>query len=227
MLRGNSSQLIALAMPLIFIVILDRTTFANHPMYLLPGAIAYALIGVLAGLYNIFGADGLGVQVYLLAPVRLRDVIVAKNLAGLALVVAEAGGAWFVVSVLSHEKIPLATQVATGLWVAFVIGVNLALGTLRSIQAPRKFVPGQTRQRRGTPTGRTSSLLIMVVLFGSLALQVPVMMLCRFFHQPWLAAVIYGPLAVAAFSAYAMVLLNAEELVMEHRDVLTGELCKA
>jgi ABC-2 type transport system permease protein len=227
MLRGNSSQLLALLTPLVFIVILDRTTFAQHPAYFLPGAIAYALVGVLAGLYNIFGADGLGVQVYLLAPARLRDVIVAKNLAGLAVVLAEAGAAWILVSVLSHGRIPLATQVATGLWTCFVIAVNLALGTLRSIQAPHRFVPGQPRQRRGTPTGRTSGLLIFVVLFGSLALQLPVVMLCRYLHEPWLAAIIFGPFAVAAFSAYAAVLLNAEKLVLDHRDVLAEVLCRA
>ncbi len=79
--RGNSTQLIGLITPLIFIVILNRGIFAQHPAYFLPGAIAYVLLGVLAGLYNIFGADGLGVQIYLLAPVRMRDVIVAKNLA--------------------------------------------------------------------------------------------------------------------------------------------------
>ncbi len=226
-LRGNSTQLFALLTPLIFIVILDRTTFSRHPAYFLPGAIAYALVGVLAGLYNIFGADGLGVQIYLLAPARLRDVIVAKNLAGLAVVLAEAGGAWILVSVLSRGRIPLATQVATGLWTCFVIGVNLALGTLRSIQAPRRFVPGQSQRRRGTPTGRTSGLLIFVVLFASLALQVPVVLLCRYLDKPWLAAIIFGPFAVAAFSAYAAVLLNAEKLVMDHRDVLAEELCKA
>ena len=227
MLRGNSTQLIGLLMPLIFIVILARTTYAQSPTYFLPAAIAYALVGVLAGLYNIFGADGLGVQVYLFAPVRLRDVIVAKNLAGLAVVLAEAGGAWVLVSLLSHGRIPLSTQVATGLWTSFVIGANLALGTLRSIQAPRKFVPGQSQRRRATPTGRTSGLLIFVVLFGSLALQFPVVFLCRYLHEPWLAAMIFGAFAAAAFSAYALVLLNAEKLVMDHRDMLAEELCKA
>ena len=228
MLRGNGSQVMGLLMPLIFIVILNRTDFARQPTYFLPGAIAYALVTVLAGLYNIFGADGRGVQIYLLAPVRMRDVIVAKNLASLALIVSEAALAWILVSTLSHAPIPLSTQVATGLWVGFVIAGNLSLGTLRSIQSPRKFVPGQTRQnlRGGTPTGRTSSLLIFGMLFGSLALQVPVVILCRYFHEPWLAAMIFGPLAACAMAAYAVVLMNAEKLVMEHRDVLAEELCK-
>jgi ABC-2 type transport system permease protein len=168
-LRGNGVQLIGMLTPLFFVVILSSSVFQGHSTYFLPGAIAYVLFGVLAGLYNIFGADGLGVQVYLLAPIRLRDVIVAKNLMSLRSS-PEAGLAWLLVSLLARTPIPLATQVSTGLWTIFVIGVNLALGTMRSIQAPRRFIPGQAQRRRITPTNRTSGLLILLVLFGSMAL---------------------------------------------------------
>jgi ABC-2 type transport system permease protein len=208
-LRGNGMQLIGMLTPLFFVVILNRSVFRGNSLYFLPGAIAYVLFGVLAGLYNIFGADGFGVQVYLLAPVRLRDVIVAKNLMSLAVIVAEAGLAWILVSMLTRTPIPLAIQVSTGLWTILVIGVNLALGTMRSIQAPRRFVPGQAQRRRSTPTNRTSGLLIMLVLFGSMALQFPVTFLCRYFDNPWLGAWIFGPLAFAAVAAYALLLYNA------------------
>jgi ABC-2 type transport system permease protein len=224
--RGNSMQFIGLLTPLVFVVILNRGPVAQHPAYFLPAAIAYVLIGVVSGLYNSFGADGLGVQIYLLAPIRLRDVVVAKNLASLTLIVIEAGLAWVLVSVLSRTPIPISAQISTAFWTVFVIATNLALGTMRSIQAPRKFVPGQTRQRRGTPTNRTSSLLILVVMIGSLALQLPVVYLSRHFHMPWLAVLIFGPLAVAAAAAYALLLHNAEQLILSHRDVLSEELCK-
>jgi ABC-2 type transport system permease protein len=225
-LRGNGAQVIAMLTPLFFVVILNRTIFAGHSTYFLPGAIAYVLFGVLAGLYNVFGADGLGVQIYLLAPVRLRDVIVAKNLMSLTLIVAEAAAAWLLVSLLTRAPIRLATQVSTGLWTIFVVAANLALGTMRSIQAPRRFIPGQMRGRQTTPTNRTSGLLILLVLFGSMALQFPVTLLSRYFGDPWLGAWIFGPLAAAAVAAYALLLRNAERLIMAHRDVFAEELCK-
>lgn len=225
--RGNSSQLIGLVTPLIFVVILNRGQLAAHPALFLPGAIAYVMLGALAGLYNIFGADGRGVQVYLLAPVRMRDVIVAKNIAGLVLVLTEAALAWTLVSFLNPSTIPLATQVSTVLWTIFVIASNVSLGTLRSIQAPRRYVPGQPRQQRGTPTNRTSSLLIMVVLFGSLLLQFPVVALSHYVHLPWLAAWIFGPLAAMAIAGYWILLQRAEQLVLARRDILAEELCKA
>ena len=224
--RGNSAQFIGLITPLIFVVIFNRGQFAMHPRLFLPGAIAYVLLGVLASLYNVFGADGLGVQIYLLAPIRMRDVIVAKNIASLTLIFTEAVLAWTLVSILRRTEIPLPIHVSTALWAIFVIAVNVALGTLRSIQAPRRFVPGQARYRRGTPTNRTSGLMILLVLFGSLLLQVPVAFLSRYLHEPWLAAWIFGPLAAAAIAAYALMLHNAERLVLAHRDVFAEELCK-
>jgi ABC-2 type transport system permease protein len=225
-LRGNGVQLIGMLTPLVFVVILNRSVFAGHSTYFLPGAIAYVLFGVLAGLYNVFGADGLGVQIYLLAPIRLRDVIVAKNLMSLSIIVAEAGLAWALVSILTRTPIPLSTQISTILWAVFVIAVNLALGTVRSIQAPRRFTPGQAQQRRTTPTNRTSGLLIMLVLFGSMALQFPVTFLCRHFGDPWLGVWIFGPLAVASVAAYLLLLLNADRFILAHRDVFAEELCK-
>jgi len=225
-LRSNSAQLLALLYPLAILVILNRGVFSQHPSYLLPGALAYVLAGLLASLYNIFGADGLGVQVYLLAPVRLRDVIVAKNLLSLALILVEAGLAWIVVSMLAHAPISQAMQVSTLLWIVFVIAANLSLGTFRSIQSPRKFVPGKMPQRRGVPGNRTSSLLVLLVLFGSLLLQVPVALLSRHFGNPWLAAWIFAPIAAVAVLAYALLLRNADRLILARRDLLAEELCK-
>ena len=225
-LRGSGVQLIGMLTPLIFVVILDRSGFARHSAYLLPGAMAYVLFGLLAGLYNIFGADGLGVQVYLFAPIRMRDVIVAKNLMSLALIAVQAGLAWILVSVLARAPIPLPMQVSAGLWTVFVVTTNFTLGTVLSIRAPRRFVPGQTRQRRATPTNRTSGLLILLVLLGSMALQIPVSFLSSFLHDPWLGGWIFGPLAATAILAYALLLRNAEQLILSHRDIFAEELCK-
>jgi ABC-2 type transport system permease protein len=229
-LRSNGTQLIGLLTPLLFVVIfsMNRAFSAFSSKYFLPSAIAYVLIGVLTSLYNIFGADGRGVQVYLLAPIRMRDVVVAKNLMSLALIVAEAGLAWIVICVLARAPIPVSTQISTALWAVFVVAMNLSIGTLRSIQAPRYFVPGQTRQlRAGAPANRTSALLVLAVLFGSMLLQIPVALASKYLEQPWLAAWVFGPLAVAAILGYALMLRNAERLILAARDVFAEELCKA
>ena len=81
--------------------------------------------------------------------------------------------------------------------------------------------------RGGTPTNRTSALLVLAVLFGCMLLQVPVAIASSYFSAPWLGAWIFGPLAVAAVFAYALMLRSAERLILAHRDVLAEELCKA
>ena len=224
-LRGNGNQILGLLTPLVFVLILSRGLFTEHPSYLLPGALGYALFGSLAGLYNVFGADGAGMQLYLLAPIRLRDVVLAKNLMSLTVIAVQVVLAWALVMWISKSPIPASSQASAGLWILFVIAANLTLGTLRSIQAPRKFVPGQSRQMR-TPTNRTSGLLVMGVLFGSVLLQVPVAYLCRHFHQPWLAAAIFAPLAAAAVAAYAFLLHNSGKLMLSYRDLIAEELCR-
>ena len=223
-LRGNSGQLMGMITPLLFVFLFSRGLLLHHPGYLLSGSLAYALFGLLAGLYNVFGADGAGVQLYLLAPVRLRDVVLAKNLTSLALLLTESIVAWCFVLVLSTAPIPLSTQIAAALWVVFLITVNLTLGTLRSIQSPRRFVPGQPRQMR-TPTSRTSGLLVLGVLFGSILLQIPVTLLTHRYHQPWLGVVVFLPLAAAGVGAYALLLRNADTLILRNRDLFAEELC--
>jgi hypothetical protein len=168
------------------------------------------------------------VQVYLFSPVRLLDVVLAKNLLSLTQIAAMTVLAWTIICFMARAPIPLPMQISTLLWTVFIVAMNLAIGTLRSIQAPRRFVPGQMRRVRGaTPTNRTSALLVLGVLFGCMLLQIPVAMASRHFAQPWLAAWIFGPLAFAAVFSYALVLRNAERLILSHREVFAEELCKA
>ncbi len=224
-LRGNSNQLIQMIAPLVFVFIFARGTFARHPTYLLSGAVGYALLGLLGSLYNVFGADAAGVQLYLLAPIRLRDVVLAKNIASLALILVEAILAWTFVLMLATVPIALSSQFSAAFWIIFLVFTNLTFGTLRSIQAPRKFVPGQTRPMRATGASKTSGLLVFAILMGSILLQVPVTLLSSYLGNPWLGVWIFAPFAAAAVGAYVLLLENAERLLLTHRDLFAEELC--
>jgi hypothetical protein len=69
--------------------------------------------------------------------------------------------------------------------------------------------------------------LVLVILFCSILLQIPVTYLSRHYGYPWLAVLIFGPLAVAAIAAYAVLLRRADGLVNRYRDTLAEELCRA
>jgi hypothetical protein len=157
----------------------------------------------------------------------MLDVVLAKNLMSLAIIAAQVGLTWVIICVLARAPVPAAMQISTALWTVFVVAMNLAIGTMRSIQAPRHFVPGQGRHLRASPTNRSSALLVFAVLFGSILLQVPVAIASSYFRLPWLALWVFGPLAVAAVSAYALMLSSAERLILANRDVFAEELCKA
>jgi ABC-2 type transport system permease protein len=224
-IRGNGAMLMSLLTPLIFVFILGRGMLADHPAYILPSALGYSVMGLMAMLYNIFGADQTGVQLYLLAPVRLRDIIIAKNIASAGLLVAEATLAWCLILLLSNKPIPMSAQVSAGFWLIFVFFSNMALGTLRSIQAPTKVSVAQTRKMRPATANKTTVLLVLAALFGCVLLQVPVTMLSRYFGHPWLAAIIFAPLAAAAIGTYTLMLKNADRLMLKHRDDFAAELC--
>jgi ABC-2 type transport system permease protein len=226
-LRGNSNQLIQMIAPLVFVFIFARGMLAGHPSYLLSGSLGYALFGLLAAQYNIFGADCTGVQLYLLAPIRLRDVILAKNIASLALLLVETVLAWTIVMVLATVPIALSSQFSAAFWIIFIVFVNLTLGTLRSIQAPRKFVPGQARQMHITGASQTSGLLVFAILLGSILLQAPVTLLGNYLGNPWLGVWVFAPLAAAAVGAYALLLENADRIILTHRDLFAEELCSS
>jgi ABC-2 type transport system permease protein len=226
-LKANTQALIGLFTPLLFVFVLGRGKLAEHSEYFLPTVLGYVLLGVVASFYNVFGADGTGVQLYFMAPVRISSVIAAKNMTQLTLVVVQVTVAWSLVTMMAQNPIPLPVHVAAGLWLIFFVATNLAFGTLRSIQAPRRYIPGQSRQlKQGTPTNRTSSLLILAVLLGGLIIQAPVTFAAHHFHLPWLGTAVFSVLAAAAVGCYVLLLQSAESLTMKYRDRLTEELCK-
>ncbi|HEV2646857.1 MAG TPA: hypothetical protein VGU46_10885 [Acidobacteriaceae bacterium] len=225
-LRNGGVQLVRMLTPLIFVFIFSRGILARHPAYLISGAVGYALIGPMTQLYNIFAADGPGLQLYLLAPIRLRDIVLAKNLASLAIMLIDAILAWCIILAVAPAPIPFSTQLSSALWIVFFIFLNLTVGTLRSIQAPRKAViPDQASALR-TPAGnRTSGLLVLATLIGSMLLQIPVHLAASHLNLPWFGACIFAPLAAAALAAYTLLLRNIDPLILKHRDRLAEELC--
>jgi len=226
-LRGNSNQIISMLTPLVFVVIFARRMLAGHPSFLLPAAVGYTLLGPLVTLYNVFGADGAGVHLYLLAPVRLRDVLLAKNIASLSLLLVEAVLTWCIILLIAGASIPLANQLSAAFWIVFILFANLVVGSVRSIQAPRKIALAQTRQMRTPAASRTSGLLVLATLLGSILLQFPVVYLSHHFHNPWLGFWCFAPLATAAVAAYALLLRRADRMILAHRDRIAEELCGA
>jgi len=223
-LRRSGAQLYSLITPIFLVFIITRRNATlDHTTWLLPSAVSYILITLLANLYNILGADAAGFNFYLLAPIRLRDVIVAKNLVSVALIAFEVLVACVAVTLIQGSIPALDMIFATLTWSAFALLTNLAVGNLRSILAPMRFELGKVRR---APMAKGGALLTLGVLFGSLFVGIPIMALCNWFNLLWLATAIFLLFDIAALTGYLIILARVDTLALSHRDELMEALCK-
>jgi ABC-2 type transport system permease protein len=215
------STLIGLAAPLVFITIYAQRLGSSD--LLLPGALAYMMFSLLPRLYNVLGQDAAGTQLYLLSPTPLRQVFVAKNLVSSALLLLVAGTATLLITHQHPASPPVA--LATALWFAFVLLLNLSYGNLRSLSAPTKIDMNKIQRRQ--PTSRLSALLVLGILLGSLLLGYGVIWWSRALGHPWAASGVFLALTAGAVAVYLWMLRRIEGVALTHRDALIESLCKA
>lgn len=140
---------------LIFLPMLIRGGSAAPYQPALVCAYALLLLGDVL-FWNIFGADRSAIQLYFLAPVSLRTVIAAKNLAAAVLVLLEFTG---VVAVYSLLRLPagagriLEAYLGPGILSLYMF----AAGNLTSVVRPVPVSPERT-------TGSASSALVRILL---------------------------------------------------------------
>jgi ABC-2 type transport system permease protein len=223
-LKRSGAQLYGLITPLVLVFILARrNSVLGGSAMLLPYAVSYVLFGLLANLYNVLGADGPGFNLYLLAPIRLRDVILTKNLVNSAVIVVEILLTCVAVSLIEGRIPPAAMVAATLTWAAFALLANLTVGNLRSLYAPMRFELGKARR---TPVAKGGAFVSLGVLALTLAAGIPTILLCRHYDVLWLATPIFLALAAAALGAYLLVLGRIDGIAFNRREYLTEALCK-
>jgi len=223
-LMRSGPLLLALVTPIFMVFILvTRSGMGRRPGdWLLPSVLAYILLGLTASMYNILGTDGPGIHLYFLAPIRFRDVVLAKNLVGLTLVLLELGIASAIV--LSTAAMPTTpVLVGTYLWLVFTLMVNLTMGNIRSIYSPTLIDMGKFRQGK---QGQLNALIGMGVLLLSLALGAGVLYVANHIHQPWLPVGVFAVLAGMAVTFYVLNLNHLERIALDRREVIAAALCK-
>jgi ABC-2 type transport system permease protein len=223
--RRNTSQLYGMLAPLALVFIWAAkmgSTFKGN-MWAFPGAVAYSTLGIAALSYNAFGVDASGIQSYLLAPVRMRTVMFAKNFFSFAISALEALVVYAVLTYVSVRPSTL-TTLATVCWLVFAVLVNITVGNMRSVIAPKKMDPGKLQRRQ---TSQLSGLLAVGLVAAVGAVGFGVMTLGTLLHLPWLPIAIFIALAGGALALYLAGLDRLDALVASHRESMVEELCKA
>jgi ABC-2 type transport system permease protein len=222
--RRNTNQLYGFIAP-IFMVFL----FANRigstgrfGSFVFPVAVAYSILGVSVLSYNCLGMDGPGIQLYFLAPIRLRTVFLAKNLVGFLLNLIELVLIFAVISFVAHPPSLLIT-LATISWLFFATLTNGAIGNLRSLAAPKKIDLSKVSRKQ---TSQLSALIALGIVAACFGVGYAGVVLANYLKHPWLMVPIFLILATAAFIFYTQVLNSLDTTAANHREELSEELCK-
>ena len=188
-----------------------------------PIGAAYALLVLTNLVYNTFGAEGPGVQTYFSAPVPIRSVMLAKNLAHSSVLALEMLLVWIGASLL-YKPPGFGVTLATVSAILFALPVNLAAGNLLSISSPKKVDYGTFGRQRASNTTVFASFGVQIVVVG---LAAGTLIAARVFGRIWLATVIFLVLASVAWIVYSQVLNSVGKMTFDRREELIAELTRA
>ncbi len=221
--RRNPAQFYGLIAPLAMVFIFaGRLGSFARTGFLFPSAVAYSVLGIAALAYNVLGLDASGVQFYFLAPIRIRSVILAKNLFGFGITTVQLVLVYLVISITSAPP-PILITISTLCWVVLACLVNATVGNMRSITTPKKVDPSKISRKQASQLSALLCIGIMIVIGG---LGAGVIALSQFAGLPWLPIPILGALAFGAFALYMTGLNNVDSLALAHRESLVEELSK-
>jgi ABC-2 type transport system permease protein len=232
LLLRSGTKLYSLVMPVFVLFLFSfRTAGLEHAgvghgsmsTYLFSYGCAYAQLIFVAMLYNALGTDGAGVQFYFIAPLRMRDVMLAKNLLTVAILVIEVA-LMYGASLVLHAHTPNALVAATLAWCAFAFLLNMGIGNVRSLVSPKWYNPGQVRRQN---VSGFNSFISLAVVFAATGLGWLGIFLCRMLEVSyWNAAGAFVVLAVLAFGMYVLILGNLDGIAAKHAEEMTRELSK-
>jgi ABC-2 type transport system permease protein len=224
--RRNTGILYGLVMP-IFLVLIFASKFAVRSsagsVWVFPAAVAYTLLAICPLSYNSLGMETTGAQLYFMAPVRMRDILLAKNLLGSLMAVVEIVLIFVIISYVAGVP-SLQTALAAVLWAVGTLAVNMIFGNQRSIASPKKMDLQKMMRRQASQVSALISLAVMMVSSGVAA---GIFFLCFWLHAMWALVPIFAVFAAVGVAVYLRSLKTIDRFALDHREELLLELCKA
>jgi ABC-2 type transport system permease protein len=231
-LARSGPMLLTLIMPIFMLLVfrlgpashMHQSSFLNRaPDMAFPAAAAYALLVLTNLVYNSFGGDGGGIQFFYASPAHFRQIVLGKNLTHAAILAANTALAWIAVTFFYGAPTP-AVSIATVAGLLFAAPLNFTAGNLLSIYSPRKRDFSTFGRQNVSQTTVLASLGVQIVIVG---VGVAAFMMARFYGDLWIATLVFLALSVISLPLYVMVLKRLDEIAIERRETLIGELCRA
>jgi ABC-2 type transport system permease protein len=200
LVRNGFAALLLFVPPLlVFLLIrLARSNMFAAGEALFPGLMAYLVLLLMSPAYNSFAYEGSGIQGYFTAPVRFREIFLAKNFVQAALLVSELAlcVAAFAYGVgLPSAPVLLATLTA----IFFTVVGQFSIANWSSLSFPRKLAFGQIHGQRQSGMALLVAFGVQILLFGISAI---VFLLGKWRGDVWLPAEAFALLSVAAGGGY-------------------------
>jgi ABC-2 type transport system permease protein len=232
-LLRSAPMLLTLIMP-IFVLVVFRlgplsasrhsgAFMARTPDMAFPAAAAYTLLMLTNLAYNNFGGDAAGIQFFYASPVSFRDIVLAKNLTHVSILIAEVIVAWVAVSLL-YRPPTLDVFIATVAGLLFAAPVDFSAGNLLSLYSPKKLDYSKFGRQRAAQMTVLISLGVQIFV---VAVGVGAFWLAKHYGNFWIATILLLGLAAVSMSAYAMILSRIDRLARAQRETLLAELCRA
>lgn len=229
-LLRSPAMYFALAMPVVLMLILQAQGLGGghrHGLALsgfgFPVGVAYTLLALTNLSFNQFGNDGVGAQLYFVAPVAFRTVLRGKNLA-LGTLIALEIVVVFIAAALVDRPPALALAAATVVGMAFASLCTFAAGNMISLTFPRKVDFSRMGKQGLRGVG---SMVALAVEGGAVAIAGLAAVAGILLHRPWLGVGLELVLTAAAIVVYQYLLGPAEHLAGRQREALLAELSKA
>jgi ABC-2 type transport system permease protein len=222
----SGPMLFTMIMPLVVILLLSsgrKGLLAHQSDFFFPIGAGYCLLIMTNLVYNSFGGDGGGIQSFLMAPVAFRQIVFAKNLAQLAVLVIEILILLLGVSLIYRPPHP-ALLAFTFCWYLFAAPLNFSVGNLLSIYSPKRIDYAVFGRQRASETTIFASLGIQLVVMGIGAIAIFV---GYHYSNYWIAALILALVAIPSITGYVILLRRIDRIILTRREVLASELCRA
>jgi ABC-2 type transport system permease protein len=203
-LRHGGMALYATFTPLIYVVIIG-TRVARTPIgfWTLPIVAAYMALGLRS--FNVFGADGPGVQTFMLAPIPLRQVMLGKNLFAALIYTAQLAACTLMVALVAH-RISAPALLFTVAWAACHVAMSFTIGNTRSITTPIRVATDRVAFRRSQTSGSGGGWIAIGCVISASVVGGVIVGVCTWFHHPWLAPLAMLPFTAAAIAWYRQTL---------------------
>jgi ABC-2 type transport system permease protein len=192
------------------------------PQVFFPAVMAYLILILLSPAYNSFAFEGHGIQSYFMAPVRMRDILVGKNLFLVCVVTAElAISLGVLIWRIGFPGLPLFLSTIAA--AAFAVLGQLTIANWSALSFPKKMEIGKMKGQRNSGVAVWTAFGVQILIGG---IATVVLLAGRWFGNPWLPAVVFAGLTAAALGGYVASLDPLSTLAERKKELLIETLCR-